>query len=100
MRLPGKVKEIFRSSGVSFQEVPAFFCLGYCEKVLSEGRKMDCNSSSPTLASIQITWRLVKTYFWAQPPGFLIQDVWDGPWEITFPMSSQLMLILSGWGFT
>ena len=73
MRLQGKTEEIFRSSGMSFQEVLTFFYLGYCEKVLFEGRKMDYISGSQTLASIQITRRLVKTYFWVQPPQFLIQ---------------------------
>lgn len=36
----------------------------YHERVLFESRKMDYSSGSQTVASIQITWRLVKTYFW------------------------------------
>ena len=59
-----------------------------------------CALISPNSTSryISITWRAYESTSagcWApNPPEFLLQRVWGGAWESTFPTSSQAMLML------
>lgn len=65
---------------------------------LPQNKHQKCIDWGRISAAIRTTWSaLLKSYFWPIFPKGLIQEVWDGVWELVL-LTSSLLILAARWG--